>query len=145
MNSSSQGQELAINSNTKIACSILSQTPGNLQLAIIWYYSSLTDSASWKQILEMDQTNVVKYGDDFQSPEGKRKFHTKRLSQDLFELYILNVAESDQGSYLCCVQEWLLSTNGVWHKLGEETSGLTVVKVKSTGKPRECVFSHTFL
>lgn len=143
MNSSSQVQEIAINSNTDVECSILSQSTGNVQLAIIWYFSSIsTHNASWLRILEIDQTNVVKYGDEFHTPWGKRKFHTEKVSQDLFQLHILNVGDSDQGSYRCSVQEWLLSADGAWYKLGEETSGLTELKLRPTGKPREGILTH---
>lgn len=81
----------------------------------------------------MDQTSVVK----FYTPQRKQKFHIEKVSQDLFQLHILNIGDSDQGRYRCSVQEWLLSTNGAWHKLGEETSGLTELKLRPTGKPHE--------
>ncbi|XP_074237308.1 immunoglobulin superfamily member 2 isoform X2 [Saimiri boliviensis] len=133
VNSRSQVQELAINSNTDIECSILSRSSGNLQLAIIWYFSPISTNASWLKILEMDQTNVIKTGDAFHTPRRKQKFHTEKVSQDLFQLHILNVEDSDQGRYHCAVEEWLLSTNGTWHKLGEKKSGLTELKLKPTG------------
>ena len=134
MNSSSQVLELSINSNTAIECRILSQTPGNLPLAVVWYFSSISPNASWLTILQMDQTNVVKYGDEFHSPRRRQKFHTEKVSQDVFQLHILNVEDSDQGRYRCGVREWLLSANGVRHRLGEETSGLTELKLRPTGK-----------
>ncbi|XP_058394882.1 immunoglobulin superfamily member 2 isoform X1 [Diceros bicornis minor] len=133
VNSSSQVQEISINSNTDIECSVLSLTPGNLRLAVIWYFSPITTNVSWLRILEMDQTNVVKYGDEFQTPRKKQKFHAEKVSQDLFQLHILNVEDSDQGRYHCAVEEWLLSTNGAWNKLGEKKSGLTELKLRLTG------------
>nr|XP_012617280.1 immunoglobulin superfamily member 2 [Microcebus murinus] len=133
VNSSSQVQEISINSNTAIECSILSRSTGNFPLAITWYFSPISTSASWLRILEMDQTNVVKYGDEFDTPQRKPKFHTKKVSQDLFQLHILNVEDSDQGKYHCAVEEWLLSTNGMWLKLGGRKSGLTELKLKPTG------------
>ncbi|XP_036894786.1 immunoglobulin superfamily member 2 [Sturnira hondurensis] len=133
VNSSSQVQELSINSNTAIECRILSQTPGNLPLAVIWYFSSISPNASWLTILEMDQTNVVKYGDEFHSPRRKQKFHTEKVSRDMFQLHILNVEDSDQGTYRCAVQEWLVSADGARYRLGEETSGLTELKLRPTG------------
>ncbi|KAL2771961.1 immunoglobulin superfamily member 2 isoform 2 precursor [Daubentonia madagascariensis] len=133
VNSSSQVQETSINSNTDIECSILSRSIGNLQLAIIWYFSPISTSVSWLRVLEMDQTNVVKYGEEFHTPWRKQKFHTEKVSQDLFQLHILNVEDSDQGKYHCAVEEWLLSTNGTWLKLGGKKSGLTELKLKPTG------------
>ncbi|KAM5201475.1 immunoglobulin superfamily member 2 isoform 1-T1 [Hipposideros larvatus] len=134
VNSSSHVQEISINSNTAVECSILSQSTGNLQLAVIWYFSSVsTNNTSWLRILETNQTNVVKYGDEFHTPWEKQKFHAEKVSQDLFQLHILNVGDSDQGQYRCSVQEWLLSANGAWHKLGEETSGLMELKLRPTG------------
>lgn len=85
-------------------------------------------------ILEMDPTNVVKYGDEFHSPRRKQKFHTEKVSQDVFQLHILNVEDGDQGAYRCAVQEWLLSADGMKYELGEETSGLTELKLRPTGK-----------
>lgn len=133
VNSSRQVQELSINSNTDIECSILCQSTGNLQLSIIWYFSPISTNASWLRILEIDQTNVVKYGDEFHTPQRKQKFHTEKVSQDLFQLHILNMEDSDQGKYCCAVEEWLSSTNGTWHKLGEKMSGVTELKLRPTG------------
>ncbi|KAM6219882.1 immunoglobulin superfamily member 2 [Rhynchocyon petersi] len=133
VNSSNQTQELSINSNTKIDCSILSLSTGNVHLAIIWYFSSISTNASWLKILEMDQTNVIKYGDEFHTPRSVQKFHTKKVSQDLFQLQILNVDDGDQGRYRCTAEEWLLLTKGTWHKLGEKKSGSTELKLKPTG------------
>ncbi|XP_046938555.1 immunoglobulin superfamily member 2 [Lynx rufus] len=133
VNSTSQVQEIFINSNTNIECSILSQSTGDLQLAVIWYFSPISMNATWLRILEMDQTNVVKYGDEFHSLLRQQKFHPKKVSQDLFQLQILNVEDSDQGRYHCAVEEWFLSRNGTWHKLGEKKSGLTELKLRPTG------------
>nr|XP_035108471.2 immunoglobulin superfamily member 2 [Callithrix jacchus] len=133
VNSSSRVQELAINSNADIECSVLSRSNGNLPLAIIWYFSPISANASWLKILEMDQTSVIKIGDEFHTPRRKQKFHTEKVSQDLFQLHILSVEDSDQGRYHCAVEEWLLSTDGTWHKLGEKKSGLTELKLKPTG------------
>ncbi|XP_042637992.1 immunoglobulin superfamily member 2 [Orycteropus afer afer] len=138
VNSSSQIQEISINSNTEIECSILSRSTGNLQLVIIWYFSPITTSATWLKILEMDQTNVIKYGDEFHTPKRKQKFHTEKVSQDLFQLHILNVDAGDQGRYHCTVEEWLLLTNGTWHKLGGKKSGPTELKLNPTGN-KVCV------
>ncbi|XP_032737226.1 immunoglobulin superfamily member 2 [Lontra canadensis] len=133
VNSSSQVREILINSNTNIECSILSQSTGDLRLAVIWYFFPSSTNAIWLRILQMDQTNVVKYGDEFHTPRRKQKFYSEKVSQDLFQLHILNVEDSDQGKYHCTVEEWLLSTNGTWHKLGEKKSGLTELTLRSTG------------
>ncbi|XP_039098655.1 immunoglobulin superfamily member 2 [Hyaena hyaena] len=133
VNSSSQVEEIFINSNTDIECSILSQSTGDLHLAITWYFSPMSMNATWLTILKMDQTNVIKYGDEFRTPQRKQKFHAEKVSQDLFQLHILSVEESDQGKYLCAVEEWLLSTNGTWCKLGEKKSGATELKLRPTG------------
>ncbi|XP_008051026.1 immunoglobulin superfamily member 2 [Carlito syrichta] len=133
VNSRSQTREISIGSDTDIECSVLSRATGNIQLAIIWYFSSLSANASCLRILEMNQTNVVKYGDEFHTSRRK-KFHAEKVSQDLFQLHILSVDDSDQGTYHCVVEEWLSSTNGTWHKLGEKKSGLTELKLKPTGR-----------
>lgn len=142
MNSSSQVQEISINSNTDIECNILCQSTGNLRLAVTWYFSATSTNAPWLRILEMDRTHVVKYGDEFQTAWRKQKFHAEKVSQDLFQLHILNVEDRDQGKYRCAVEEWLWSTNGTWHKLGEKTSGLTELKLRPTGKPCKYILTH---
>lgn len=141
MNSSSQVQEIPINSNMDIECNILSQSAGHLQLAVTWYFSSISTNAPWRKILEMDQTNVVKYGDEFHTPRRKQKFHAEKVSQDAFQLHVLNVGDGDQGRYRCSVKEWLLATNGAWYQLGEETSGLTELRLRPTGEPHECILT----
>ncbi|XP_005076721.1 immunoglobulin superfamily member 2 isoform X1 [Mesocricetus auratus] len=133
VNSSSQVQELSISSSTHIGCAILSRSAGNLPLSITWYFSPTPTNVSYLKILETDQTNVVKYGDVFQTPRSKQKFHSEKVSQDLFLLNILNVEDSDQGHYHCAVEEWLLSMNGTWKKLERKTSGLTELKLRPTG------------
>ncbi|XP_062962911.1 immunoglobulin superfamily member 2 isoform X1 [Cynocephalus volans] len=133
VDSSSRVQEVSVNSNTDIECNILSRSFGNLQLAIIWYFSPIYINSSWLKILEMDQNSIVKYGDEFHTPQRKQKFHIEKVSQYLFQLHILNVEDRDQGKYHCAVEEWLLSTNGTWRKLGGEKSGLTELKLKPTG------------
>uniref|UniRef100_A0A8C3VRL3 Immunoglobulin superfamily member 2 n=1 Tax=Catagonus wagneri TaxID=51154 RepID=A0A8C3VRL3_9CETA len=133
VNSSSHVHEISINSNTDIGCSILSQSSGYLQLAVIWYFSPTSTGAHRLRILEMDQTNVVKYGDEFQTTGRKQKFHARKLSRDLFQLHILNVEDGDQGIYYCTVEEWLWLANGAWRKLGEKTSGPTELKLRPTG------------
>ncbi|OWK05506.1 CD101, partial [Cervus elaphus hippelaphus] len=126
-------QEISINSNTDIECSILSQSPGNLQLVVTWYFSPISTDAHWLKILEVDQNHVVKYGDEFQTTRRKQKFHAEKVSRGLFQLHILNVEDSDQGRYRCAVDEWLWSANSTWHKLGGQTSGLTELKLRPTG------------
>uniref|UniRef100_A0A8C8TCA8 Immunoglobulin superfamily member 2 n=1 Tax=Peromyscus maniculatus bairdii TaxID=230844 RepID=A0A8C8TCA8_PERMB len=133
VNSSSQVQELSISSSTHIECAILSRSAGNLPLSVSWYFSPTSTNASYLKILEMDQTNVIKYGNEFQTPRSKQKFHSKKVSQDLFLLNILSVEDSDRGHYYCAVEEWLLSTNGTWQKLERKTSGLTELKLRPTG------------
>ncbi|KAL1772332.1 immunoglobulin superfamily member 2 [Sigmodon hispidus] len=133
VNSSSTVQELSISSSTQIECAILSRSAGNLLLSITWYFSPAHTNASHLKILETDQTNVVKYGDKFQTPRTKQKFHSEKVSQDLFLLNILSVEDSDQGHYYCVVEEWLLATNGSWQKLERKTSGLTELKLRPTG------------
>lgn len=133
VNSSSQVHEISINSNTDIGCSILSQSTGDLQLAVIWYFSPTSTDAHWLRILEMDRTNVVKYGDEFQTTRRKQKFHARKTSKDLFQLHILDVEDGDQGIYYCTVEEWLQTANGSWHKLGEKTSGPMELKLRPTG------------
>ncbi|XP_052588173.1 immunoglobulin superfamily member 2 [Peromyscus californicus insignis] len=133
VNSSSQAQELPISSSTYIECAILSRSAGDLPLSVSWYFSPTPTNASYLKILETDPANVVKYGDGFQTPRSKQKFHSKKVSQDLFLLNILSVEDSDRGHYYCAVEEWFLSMNGTWQKLDRKTSGLTELKLRPTG------------
>ncbi|KAG8517594.1 Immunoglobulin superfamily member 2 [Galemys pyrenaicus] len=133
VNSSSPAQEVFINSDAVVDCGILFRSTGNLHLAITWYFSPTSTNATSIKLLEVDQTNVVKYGDEFHDPRRKQKFHTVKVSPNLFRLHILSVEHSDQGRYRCSVREWLLSADGTWHGLGEKTSGPTELKLRPTG------------
>ncbi|XP_074044642.1 immunoglobulin superfamily member 2 [Macrotis lagotis] len=131
--SDSQVQEISINVEAKIECSILSQTKGKTQVIVTWYYLPFSRMASWLKILRTDQEGVVKYGEDLHTLKRKQKFHSEKVSKDLFHLHIQNVDNSDQGMYQCTVEEWLWSTSGSWYKLGEKKSGETELKLKPIG------------
>ncbi|XP_004714922.1 immunoglobulin superfamily member 2 isoform X2 [Echinops telfairi] len=133
MNSTSQAQEVSISSNVDIACSILARSEGNLPLSVIWYFAPNSANPAQLKILEMDQNDVIQYGGEFLTPRRKQKFHMEKVSQALFQLHILNADHEDLGSYHCAVDEWLLLTNGTWHRLGEKKSGPTELKIKPTG------------
>ncbi|XP_075396441.1 immunoglobulin superfamily member 2 isoform X2 [Tenrec ecaudatus] len=133
MNSTSHVQEVSTSSNVDIACSILARSQGKLPLSVTWYFSPISANPAQLEILEMDQNNVIQYGDEFLTPRRKQKFHMEKVSQALFQLHILNADHEDLGSYHCAVEEWLLLTNGTWHRLGEKKSGLTELKIKPTG------------
>ncbi|XP_043818893.1 immunoglobulin superfamily member 2 [Dromiciops gliroides] len=128
-----QIQELSINTETEIKCKILSQTKGKTQLSVTWYYYPLSQEASWLEILRTDQDDIVKYGDYLHTLKRKQKFHSEKVSKDLFQLHILNADNSDQGTYYCTVEEWLWSINGSWSKLGEKKSGKTELRLKPIG------------
>ncbi|XP_008831229.1 immunoglobulin superfamily member 2 [Nannospalax galili] len=133
VNTDNQVQELSVSSNTHVECSILSRSTGSFPLSITWYFSPISTNASYLKILEMDQTSVIQYGEKYQTPRSKQKFHPEKVSQDLFLLHILSMEDSDQGQYYCTVKEWLLSTNGTWQMFGRKNSGLTKLKLKPTG------------
>ncbi|XP_068945378.1 immunoglobulin superfamily member 2 [Petaurus breviceps papuanus] len=131
--SDSQVQEISINMEAEIQCSILSKTKGRTQIVVTWYYLPLSHEASWLKILRIDQNDVVEYGDDIHTPKKKQKFHSEKVSKDLFRLHIQNVDNSVQGTYHCTVEEWLWSTSGALYKLGEKESGKTELKLKPIG------------
>ncbi|XP_069862534.1 immunoglobulin superfamily member 2 isoform X2 [Dipodomys merriami] len=133
VSSASQAQEIAISSTAHIDCSIESRSTGNLPFTIIWYFSPISAEASWVKILEIDQSNIVIYGDEFRTPQRKEKFYIERVSPALFRLHVVGMEDSNQGRYRCEVGEWLSSTNGTWKKLGEQKSGLTELRLRPTG------------
>uniref|UniRef100_G3X152 CD101 molecule n=1 Tax=Sarcophilus harrisii TaxID=9305 RepID=G3X152_SARHA len=131
--SDSQVQEISINMEAEIECSILSQTKGRIQMDVTWYYLPFSREASWLKILTTDRDGIVKYGEDLHIVKRKQKFHNEKVSKDLFQLHIQNVDNSDQGTYRCTLKEWLWSTSGSWYKLGEKESGKTELKLKPIG------------
>ncbi|XP_056675237.1 immunoglobulin superfamily member 2 [Monodelphis domestica] len=131
--SGSQVQEISINMEAEIKCSIISQTKGKIKVSVTWYFLPLSGGTSWLKILKTNQDDIVQYGDDLHTLRRKQKFHSEKISKDLFQLHILNMDNSDQGTYHCTVEEWLWTTGGSWYKLGEKESEKTELKLKSIG------------
>nr|XP_025041009.1 immunoglobulin superfamily member 2 [Pelodiscus sinensis] len=73
-------------------------TQRDSQLAVTWYFLPLSPAnAAPLQIVRSNYSNILDYGPEFSSPMQKSKFHSERVSNDLFWLRILSVNHGDRG------------------------------------------------
>ncbi|XP_063275450.1 immunoglobulin superfamily member 2-like isoform X1 [Prinia subflava] len=114
--------------NAAIECRIVF-AQNNSQFAVTWYLLPPLADAMPLQILRADYSSVLEYGSEFSSPAQKSRFLSQRVSSSIFQLHILSANLADQGGYYCVVEEWLWLVDG-WYKLGEGTSGRTMLKFK---------------
>ncbi|XP_067402520.1 immunoglobulin superfamily member 2 [Emydura macquarii macquarii] len=123
--------EISGSTDTEIKCRITSLTQKDAQLAVTWYFlpPSPADAAPL-QIVSTNYSNILEYGAEFSSPMQKSKFHSERVSSDLFQLRILSVNHGDRGRYYCLVEEWLWTADSGWYKLGKKESGKTMLEFK---------------
>ncbi|XP_038242704.1 immunoglobulin superfamily member 2 isoform X2 [Dermochelys coriacea] len=123
--------EISGGTDTEIECRVTSLTQRDSQLAITWYFlpPSPADAAPL-QIVRTNYSNILDYGAEFSSVMQKSKFHSERVSSDLFWLRILSVNHGDRGRYYCLVEEWLWSVDRGWYKLGRKESGKTMLEFK---------------
>ncbi|KAF7250880.1 Immunoglobulin superfamily member 2 [Varanus komodoensis] len=123
--------EISGSEDTAIDCKIMSLTKANSQLGVSWYFLPLSSmDASPLLIIRSNYSNILGYGGAFSSPHQKSRFHSKRVSSHLYQLLILSVDYDVQGKYYCAVEEWIMSMDGSWHKLGKVESGKTTVYFK---------------
>ncbi|XP_054830252.1 immunoglobulin superfamily member 2-like [Eublepharis macularius] len=126
-----KGLELSTNDATEIKCEIISLNKEESQLGVSWYFQplSLVDTVPLL-ILATNYSNIVEYGEAFSSPQKKFRFHSKKVSSHLYQLYILSVEPDVSGIYYCVVEEWIWSVDSGWHNLGKMESGRTTVSFK---------------
>ncbi|NWV34751.1 IGSF2 protein, partial [Grantiella picta] len=117
-------------SNAAIECRIVF-AQNNSQFAVTWYFLPLLADAKPLQIVRANYSSILEYGSEFSSPAQKSRFLSQRVSSNTFQLQILS--ENPEGRYYCVVEEWLWLVDG-WYKLGEGTSGRTMVKFKRPGE-----------
>nr|XP_023959585.1 immunoglobulin superfamily member 2 [Chrysemys picta bellii] len=131
VNTEDRSLEISGSADTEIECSVTSLTQRDSQLAITWYFlpPSPADAAPL-QIVRTNYSNILDYGAEFSSAMQKSKFHSERVSSNLFWLRILSVNHGDRGRYYCLVEEWLWSADRGWYKLGKKESGKTMVEFK---------------
>ncbi|XP_039376470.1 immunoglobulin superfamily member 2 isoform X3 [Mauremys reevesii] len=131
VNTEDRSLEISGSADTEIECSVTSLTQRDSQLAITWYFlpPSPADAAPL-QIVRTNYSNILDYGAEFRSAMQKSKFHSERVSSNLFWLRILSVNHGDRGRYYCLVEEWLWSADRGWYNLGKKESGKTMLEFK---------------
>uniref|UniRef100_A0A8C3SSJ1 CD101 molecule n=1 Tax=Chelydra serpentina TaxID=8475 RepID=A0A8C3SSJ1_CHESE len=134
VNTEDRSLEISGGANTEIECSVTSLTQRDSQLAITWYFlpPSPADAAPL-QIMRTNYSNILDYGAEFSSAMQKSKFHSERVSSNLFWLRILSVNHGDRGKYYCLVEEWLWSADRGWYRIGKKESGKTMLEFKVSG------------
>ncbi|NXG20480.1 IGSF2 protein, partial [Grallaria varia] len=120
--------EIASGADTAIECRIVF-AQNNSQLAVTWYLLPPLADGTPLQIIRANYSSILEYGSEFSSPAQKSRFLSQRVSSNLFWLRILSANLGDRGKYYCVVEEWLWLVDG-WYKLGEGTSGRTVLEFK---------------
>lgn len=133
-------QELEITSNEDIdiECKIISFTKEDSHLGVAWYFLpfSSTDAAP-ELIIRTNYRNILEYGRTFSSHQQKHRFHSEKVSRHLYQLRISSVDFDVGGKYYCGAEEWLWSADSGWTKIGEVTSGRTMVRFQHSGKLRK--------
>ncbi|XP_050813160.1 immunoglobulin superfamily member 2 isoform X4 [Gopherus flavomarginatus] len=131
VNTEDRSLEISGSADTEIECNVISLTQRDSQLAITWYFlpPSPADAAPL-QIVRTNYSNILDYGAEFSSAMQKSKFHSERVSSNLFWLRILSVNHGDRGRYYCLVEEWLWSADRGWYNLGKKESGKTMLEFK---------------
>ncbi|NWH93670.1 IGSF2 protein, partial [Aegithalos caudatus] len=129
-------------SNAAIECRIVF-AQNNSQFAVTWYLLPPLADARPLQIIRANYNSILEYGPEFSSPAQKSRFLSQRTSRNTFQLQILSANLGDQGRYYCVVEEWLWLVDG-WYKLGEGTSGRTMLKFKlPEAEPRVDKTNHS--
>ncbi|XP_003219159.3 immunoglobulin superfamily member 2 [Anolis carolinensis] len=125
------------NEDITIDCKIISLTKKNSTLEITWYFLPLyPKNAAPLMILRTSYNHISEYGEAFNSPRQKSKFHSKKISNHLYQLLILSADNDVPGKYYCEVNEWIWVIDAGWHSLGKMGSGQTTVYFKlSENKP----------
>lgn len=134
VNTEDRSLEISGGADTEIECRVTSLTQGDSQLAITWYFLPPSPAdAPPLQIVRANYSNILDYGSEFSSAIQKSKFHSERVSSNLFWLRIQSVNHGDRGRYYCLVEEWLWSPDRGWYKLGKKESGKTMLEFKVSG------------
>ncbi|NXU38038.1 IGSF2 protein, partial [Drymodes brunneopygia] len=118
--------------NAAVECRIVS-AQNNSQFAVTWYLLPSLAGATPLQIVRASYSSILEYGPEFSSPAQKPRFLSQRVSNNTFQLQILSAKPQDEGRYYCVVEEWLWLVDG-WYKLGEGTSGRTMLKIRLPGE-----------
>ncbi|XP_053164887.1 immunoglobulin superfamily member 2 [Hemicordylus capensis] len=138
VNMDAKSLEISGNEDIEIECKIISLTKENSQLGVMWYFVPLSVVPAAPQlIIRSNYSNILEYGEAFDSLQQKSRFHSEKVSSHLYQLRILSVNEDISGGYYCIVQEWIWSLDSGWYELGKMESGRTMVHFKrSDYKPQ---------
>ncbi|XP_060626555.2 immunoglobulin superfamily member 2 [Anolis sagrei] len=128
---SEKSLDIFSNEDITIDCKIISLTKKNSTLEITWYFLPLyPKNAAPLMILRTNYDHISEYGEAFNFPHQKSRFHSKKVSSHLYQLLILSADNEVQGKYYCEVNEWIWVVDAGWHSLGKMESGHTTVYFK---------------
>ncbi|XP_030044567.1 immunoglobulin superfamily member 3-like [Microcaecilia unicolor] len=127
----------------QLDCSLLSRSSPVSRLSLTWFMLRTKSGVAGDGSSEVEKEPVFSIGhDSVFEPEPVRwdgRLRFKRVSTVLFRLSVQEASAADAGNYSCRVEEWLPNPRGLWYKLTEEESGLTVVNVQHTGSTLQSV------
>ncbi|XP_055500657.1 LOW QUALITY PROTEIN: immunoglobulin superfamily member 3-like [Leucoraja erinacea] len=117
------------NDNIRLSCVITNQTSTDSQFSVQWYVQRSQEEAD-RLILRSNRDCMFEYGNELLGHERKERLQAAKTSSGHYTLVIHKADVDDSGKYYCLVQEWLLSPNNNWYKVGINMSGLTYVTVQ---------------
>ncbi|XP_059506280.1 immunoglobulin superfamily member 3-like isoform X2 [Stegostoma tigrinum] len=122
-----------INDITELECKILARTQNDSQFSVMWLFSKPHGpNVKGENLLNVDRNSIVQYyGELLTNSQKKMKFQDEKPSSDVYKLMIQKTDVNDSGNYYCHVTEWLLDPNNIWYKVGEDTSAMTIVQVRT--------------
>ncbi|XP_020372995.2 immunoglobulin superfamily member 3 [Rhincodon typus] len=122
-----------INDITELECKILARTQNDSQFSVTWLFSKTQGpNVKGENLLNIDRNSIVRYyGELLTNSQKKMKFQDEKPSSDVYKLMIQKTDVNDSGNYYCHVTEWLLDPNNIWYKVGEDTSAMTIVQVRT--------------
>ncbi|XP_051938701.1 immunoglobulin superfamily member 3-like [Hippocampus zosterae] len=111
-----------INNDFTIKCSVQSSRSGSSRYAITWILKQQTQNVT---VLTSDRDSIVT-----STLDHSRRISMQRTKDLHFKLTIRDSQISDQGFYVCEVEEWLQDPRGEWYNLPSvsATTQLTLIE-----------------
>nr|XP_033798244.1 immunoglobulin superfamily member 3 isoform X3 [Geotrypetes seraphini] len=127
----------------QLDCNVLSRSSPVSRFSLTWFMLRTKSGVAGDRNSEVEKEPVFSIGhDSVFEPEPVRwdgRLRFKRVSAVLFRLSIQEASAADAGNYSCRVEEWLPNPRGLWYRLTEEESGLTIVNVQLAGSTLQSV------
>lgn len=118
-----------INNDVELKCTVVSEPSPVSRYAVTW---RLQENGNNEILVTSDRDALVTYG-PMVVPSYRQRISVKRTKGPSFELKLHQVQMSDNGSYVCDVEEWLQDPHGDWYKLQPKSKTIQI-SVTEPGK-----------